>query len=479
MMVTVAVLLFAVSLTMSVAYHLNLRKDSHKWVQAALPLLDQVRVREQYLLFSELDAQHEVGLIASAQLSIRGYLLQDCPKDCRLLWNTSDQGRQRELLLTPLTDANRWLYQRLVHHLWYAQDSDVEQLRQKLEALYPVTLINMSTPEWRDTNGVKLPVPSLGIGLIWHYSPYITWMQWLGIISLGLGILLIGVYWLSHEFDARLQALVQATSRLAHGQLKTRVRLTPGDLFSSLGESFNRMAQHIQRLIEVQREMIRAVSHELRTPVARVRFGLQMIEDYLDDDYVLEQVKAIDGDIQELDELVDEILTYARLEEGGPVLEFKLVNIEDLLDQIVRETLRRNPKVAVWKDRVEGMGDPVAEIEQRYLHRAIQNLVGNACRYAKAQVCINFYCAEDLCRIEVEDDGAGIPEEDWERVFSPFARLDDSRTRASGGYGLGLSIVRRVAYWHGGRASLDRSRWGGAKFSIIWPRYHQSGISLN
>ncbi len=451
----------------------------HAWVEEALPMLDRMRVREgQYLLFSDLESGTDLDFLSRAKLNIRGYLLLGCPDDCRLIWNTPETGRQRETRLTPLSETNRWLYQRLLQTLWRERGSDVEQLRQSVEASYPAKLYNLTSDGWRDSNAVKIPIPALGVGVAWKYDPYISVGQWIGIFVLGMGILLIGVYWLSHEFDARLQALVQATSRLAHGQLKTRVRLTPGDLFSSLGESFNRMAQHIQRLIEVQREMIRAVSHELRTPVARVRFGLQMIEDYLDDDYVLKQVTAIDGDIQELDELVDEILTYARLEEGGPVLEFKLANIEDLLDQIVRETLRRNPKVAVWKDCVEGMGDPVAEIEQRYLHRAIQNLVGNACRHAKAQVCINFYCTEDLCRVEVEDDGSGIPEEDWERVFSPFARLDDSRTRASGGYGLGLSIVRRVAYWHGGRAAIDRSRWGGAKFSLIWPRYHQSGGSL-
>ena len=76
--------------------------------------------------------------------------------------------------------------------------------------------------------------------------------------------------------------------------------------------------------------------------------------------------------------------------------------------------------------------------------------------------------------MDVEDDGSGIPEEEWNRVFTAFARLDDSRTRSSGGYGLGLSIVRRIAYWHGGRAMVGRSEaLGGAKFSLIWPRRHQ------
>ena len=76
----------------------------------------------------------------------------------------------------------------------------------------------------------------------------------------------------------------------------------------------------------------------------------------------------------------------------------------------------------------------------------------------------------DVFRIDVHDDGPGIPESDRKRVFQPFTRLDDSRTRASGGYGLGLSIVNRIAYWHGGRVRVGESDLGGAKFSFLWPR---------
>ena len=70
----------------------------------------------------------------------------------------------------------------------------------------------------------------------------------------------------------------------------------------------------------------------------------------------------------------------------------------------------------------------------------------------------------------MEDDGPGVPEDAWERIFTPFLRLDDSRTRASGGHGLGLSIVRRIIYWHAGRAQIGRSEsLGGACFSLVWP----------
>lgn len=296
----------------------------------------------------------------------------------------------------------------------------------------------------------------------------------IAIIALtGFMLLGLGVYWVVNTFETRLRKLEQATSRLSQGHLNARVGTSGNDPVSRLGHAFNKMAEHIQRLLSVQREMVRAVSHELRTPVARIRFGVQIIEDSAGDDpFVAKQLTGMDSDIQELDELIDEILTYARLEEGGPLLDFQLTNMQDLVVQVVEEA---RPPSHVDVSFGGAIGDQLeAEIEFRYMHRAIQNLVGNACRYASSKVVATFSVGADTCRVDVSDDGPGIPEEEWNRVFTPFARLDDSRTRSSGGYGLGLSIVRRIAYWHGGRAMVSRDdRLGGAKFSLIWPKRHQ------
>lgn len=283
----------------------------------------------------------------------------------------------------------------------------------------------------------------------------------------------IAVYWLVHRFEINLQRLERASSRIAAGHLNSRVKVVSQDTFGRLGDAFNGMAEQIQRLMNVQKEMIRAVSHELRTPVARMRFGVQMLEDSTQDSYLQKQLGDMDQDLQELDELVDEILTYAKLEEGGPILEFKAMNMLDLLDQIVEETRRRTDRVSInFHSTCTNEIHIFSDIEYRYMHRAIQNLVGNACRYAKSQVLITYSYENQLCRIDVEDDGSGIPEKDWQRVFSPFTRLDDSRTRASGGYGLGLSIVQRIVFWHGGKASVGRSQWQGAKMTLHWPKNH-------
>ncbi|MDK2779553.1 MAG: HAMP domain-containing protein [Pseudomonadota bacterium] len=312
---------------------------------------------------------------------------------------------------------------------------------------------------------------ALRLGPIEAFNPY-SWQAITVIAVIGFMTLGLGVYWVVNSFQIRLRKLEQATSRLAQGHLNARVAISGGDPVSRLGMAFNKMAEHIQRLISIQREMVRAVSHELRTPVARIRFGMQIIEDVADDPFVSKQLSGMDSDIQELDELIDEILTYARLEEGGPLLDFQRANVADIALQVVEEA---RPPAHVSVSYAGDKTDDVvfAEVEPRYIHRAIQNLVGNAGRYATSRVRVSCAVGADTCRIDVEDDGPGIPEDEWDRVFTAFARLDDSRTRSSGGYGLGLSIVRRIAYWHGGRAMVGRSDdLGGARFTLIWPRRH-------
>lgn len=304
-----------------------------------------------------------------------------------------------------------------------------------------------------------------------QFKPNLPMQSIFVVVVLAIMLTGIAVYWLVYRFEVGLQKLERASTRVASGHLSSRVKVNSDDAVGRLGEAFNRMAEQIQHLMGVQKEMIRAVSHELRTPVARMRFGVQMLEDTTEDAYLQKQLKDMDQDLQELDELVDEILTYARLEEGGPILEFKETNILELIGQVSDETKRRTDKVIVSIHSQTQSEDHIfSSIEYRYMHRAIQNLVGNACRHASSKVHIEFSCIDDICRIDVEDDGSGIPEKDWDRVFSPFTRLDDSRTRSSGGYGLGLSIVQRIIYWHGGRALVNKSRWGGAKMSLLWPK---------
>lgn len=295
------------------------------------------------------------------------------------------------------------------------------------------------------------------------------------LLSLMITALVFYIYYVMQTLNRQLRNVETVASRIARGELDARVkRADSQDAVGRLGSAFNSMADHIQRLMYIQKEMIHAVSHELRTPVARIRFGVQMIEDCPDQESLQKQIKGIDGDIQELDELIDEILTYARLEQGGPILAFHEADVAEIVEQVISEQSSVKPELTIESEYKEGSKVwKESEIEARYIHRSIQNLVGNATRYCSSTVKVVCSFDKETCRVDVEDDGPGIPEDEWESVFTPFARLDDSRTRSSGGYGLGLSIVRRILYWHGGQAFLGRSEMGGAKFSLVWPRKQQ------
>ncbi|HEA51402.1 ATP-binding protein [Marinobacter antarcticus] len=317
------------------------------------------------------------------------------------------------------------------------------------------------------------------VGLPAPFNPW-AWPVVLLLLAVSGSVLALSLIFVLRRLDSNLRKVESVAVRIARGEMSARVEAGEGTVVSRLAAAFNGMAEHIQRLVNVQREMIHAVSHELRTPVARIRFGVQMIEDCQGQEALQKQLDGIDGDIQELDELIDEILTYARLEQGGPVFSLEEASITDIVKQVVAEQQIIRPALII-EDEIDEATErlAMADVEPRYIHRAIQNLVGNAGRYAVGKVLVRCHIDEDHCRIDVEDDGSGIPEEEWEKVFTAFARLDDSRTRTSGGYGLGLSIVRRILYWHNGQAFVSRSdSLGGARFSLVWPRKKPQELGL-
>lgn len=286
--------------------------------------------------------------------------------------------------------------------------------------------------------------------------------------AISLLLISLGVYALIFPLERKLRFIQKGVSQVRAGKLDTKVKVIGHDEVAHLATTFNNMTEHIKRLIDTQREMTRAVSHELRTPVARIRFAVDMLADTDEQASRFEQLETIDKDIEALDGLIDEILTYAKLEEGSPKLEIEKIKLKEIVAQVVNETNALGRAAEVMA--VDIPEKLVVLADRRYLHRVLQNLAGNATRYANSKIVISAGIEKNTAFIAVEDDGPGIPEKDREKVFLPFARLDDSRTRASGGYGLGLSIVSRIAFWFNGTMKVDKSpQLGGARFSMRWP----------
>jgi len=267
----------------------------------------------------------------------------------------------------------------------------------------------------------------------------------------------------------RLEANAQA---FGQGDFSARTPLPRRSVLHHLAETFNAMAQRIQRLISSHKELTNAVSHELRTPIARLRFGMEMLQSSADEASRTRYLESMNADIDELDHLVAELLTYARFDRDRPALTFRRQEITPWLTDIIQQAKISKDTVAI-EFEIAGTTLKHARFEPRLLARALGNLLQNAKRYARTRVKVIFSQNNDHYQVSVDDDGPGIPDSERENIFEAFKRLDASRDRDTGGYGLGLAIVQRISQWHGGNVQVTDSPLGGARFIIRWPEASQ------
>ena len=277
-------------------------------------------------------------------------------------------------------------------------------------------------------------------------------------------ILLIVGLWL-RPLLTDLRILTDASQKFASDYrepLDTAHRITQ---INSLARNLDDMSARISHLIQSQKEMTAALSHEMRTPLARVRFAVAVLEGEVDERLHL-QLRAVSNDVQQIDDLISDMLDYARLDHPGLRMDCQAVPVAPWLRQVLGSCPPRGRHVdAVQRDGLETLW-----MEPRLMELALSNLLANALRYARRNVRIEVARENGLCRVVVEDDGEGIPEAHRATVFQAFTRLDTSRNRETGGFGLGLAIVARIAALHRGRVVAGSSAsLGGARLTLEWP----------
>ncbi|VVP81312.1 Sensor protein RstB [Pseudomonas fluorescens] len=264
-----------------------------------------------------------------------------------------------------------------------------------------------------------------------------------------------------------LEKLRLAAERFGDNDLSARIQLSKRSNIRDLAEHFNLMAARIEGLIANQRELTNAVSHELRTPIARLSFELDQLKQQPDPEQNRELIADMYADLGELEEMVSELLTYASLERGATVITRENIQALSWLDSVVGSVALEAEAAGVQLLIVECQVDEV-RIEPRFMARAVINLLRNAIRYARARVEVSLVRSGDHYEVRVNDDGPGVPLDGREKIFEPFSRLDASRDRRTGGFGLGLALVRRVSQSHGGQVQVMDSPWGGASFRMTW-----------
>lgn len=268
------------------------------------------------------------------------------------------------------------------------------------------------------------------------------------------------LYFLVYRFWRDLRRLRTTAEALSAGELDARAPEVTTQLVNPLGHALNHMAGQVQQVLESQRILAQAVAHEIRTPLARMRFGLEMLEQAGGDDERAHLREGLETDIQRLEHLAAHSVAYARI--GRMVgIEREPVPVAALLADLA-DVFEPEPPLLLSFD---GGGVDCLPANREALELALRNLIANALRHARARVAVSVARAGDGYALQVDDDGEGVPEADRERVFQPFAQL----RKHPEGFGLGLALVRVIAEKHGGRASVADSSLGGASFRIDLP----------
>jgi two-component system sensor histidine kinase RstB len=324
----------------------------------------------------------------------------------------------------------------------------------------------------------------IAMGPIWATpvkSDYLNFMsvRLLGtltlLVLLAFPLLAVWVWLAPVRRDVR--ALDASLADLAGGEPAGRLAPVESRLMAPLAAGVARMAACWRALVDSQRELSRAVSHELRTPVARLRFGLALLDEQarLGNERVLD---SMEQSLTDLEDLVECSLTYARYTQARPLLDLHerelLAWVRDELAPLASTAQARGgPSLRVGVSPDEDEAPLEVMFDPSHMKFALRNLVANALRFAASTVQVTVSrqrrVGEMLACIDVDDDGQGVSEADRARIFEPFVRGRQPAGGTGEGHGLGLSIASRIVEWHGGCIELTHSPLGGARFRTCWP----------
>ncbi|AOY01916.1 ATP-binding protein [Jeongeupia sp. USM3] len=264
-----------------------------------------------------------------------------------------------------------------------------------------------------------------------------------------------------------LQQLKAAAKRFGDGDLGARAGLTKRSSIRDLAAQFDIMATQIESLVASRRDLTNAVSHELRTPMARLSFELDAARKLDDPAQWRPLIDNMRQDLTELETLTSELLSFARLEHASSTFVQEPVRADDWLASVVAmvaiEAEARSVRCLLRPDAPE-----TVTLDARQMARALINVVRNGVYHARSRVEVSLIQTGSRFTLCIDDDGHGIPEAERHRVFDPFVRLDESRNRATGGFGLGLAIVRQIVKSHQGDVRIEDSPLGGARFVLAW-----------
>ena len=309
-------------------------------------------------------------------------------------------------------------------------------------------------------------------GIRFPFMPGIWLAQFIAVL-LTAGVL---CYLLARYFSSPIIKLRDATQQLAAGNLSARVGAAKNkrrDELADLGRDFDRMAERIEVLMNSQQRLLHDISHELRSPLTRQKIALELLRES-EGEEALWAIERIEREADRLSDLINQLLTLARLESQSPGSTTAAVDLKLLVEEIVFdadfEARNHNRSVHIVKSQ-----DCSCVGNQQLLYSAIENVVRNALRYTAegTAVEVSIECIDTggnaQAIIKIRDQGAGVAQAALVDIFRPFYRVADARDRQSGGTGLGLSISQRAVQMHGGTIIADNIPGGGLCVQITLP----------
>jgi signal transduction histidine kinase len=294
------------------------------------------------------------------------------------------------------------------------------------------------------------------------------------VAGLGAVLLILG---LSRRILTPVEALTEAVRRMEAGDLSQRVEVTSRDEIGELAWAFNSMADGLARLEELRRNMVTDVAHELRTPLSNIRGYLEALQDG-----VVEPerhiVDSLHAEAMLLNRLVDDLQELSLAEAGQVKLERQPIALVDIVDRAV-EAVRPRAEAEGITLQIDLPDDFLVDVDPQRIGQVLRNLLDNGLTHTppggEVDVAARAACPEPSRRsdqwveVSVRDTGAGIAAEDLPYVFERFYRADKSRSRATGGAGLGLAIAKQLVEAHGGRIWVESTEGEGSTFTFALP----------
>jgi signal transduction histidine kinase len=355
-------------------------------------------------------------------------------------------------------------------------------------------VITRARPAWFVAAAARDPASGAVRGYFELSAPRRMGMPGLWRPGLGVGLVLLIVALaaapLARRISQPVEHLTEAARRLGGGDLGYRVPLDDrhgatsrwrrharrrADELVDLTRAFNEMAERVQRLVLGQRELLANVSHELRSPLARIRVALALLPREGDNEARLGDVEK---DLAELERLIEDVLTTARLDATGLPPNPAPIDVAALLTELAEQAARDPVTAGTVVGVVPGPGVDFTA-DHALVKRALWNLIENAAKYGAPPISLAAAHDGGDVRLSVTDQGEGIAPAERERVLAPFYRLDRARTPSTPGerphgFGLGLTLARRIAEVHGGRiaiepATVEDGREHGCRVTLILP----------